>query len=316
MAIEKLSDVELHRGVKELKGQENFVVAEIVRHLAEIDKRGIYRDAGYSSLFTYCRECLGYSEGSSGRRVRAARALKESPEIFELIRDGKLSLCAIAEVAPVISTENKAIVLEKAQGASKREAEVIAVQFGAPVKPKRECIKPRLVATPPVELEDAKVEERFSFSFEVTKEVRELYEEARELIGPCPIAEVFEKALKEFVQKRRPKEVKRTPPEECSGRYIPRKTVREVRVRDGGQCTYVSPEGKRCSERCGLQFDHILPFAWGGKSSSENLRRLCPAHNQLAAEKSFGKEFILKKRGGGSIHRDSPGELSQLALTW
>ena len=51
--------------------------------------------------------------------------------------------------------------------------------------------------------------------------------------------------------------------------------------RDGGQCTYVHHETKRCcSSRHLLQIDHIQPFALGGRSEKENLRFLCAGHNQ------------------------------------
>ncbi len=46
-----------------LRGKERAVVAETVRYLSELEVRGSYREAGYSSLFTFCTEHLGYSEG-------------------------------------------------------------------------------------------------------------------------------------------------------------------------------------------------------------------------------------------------------------
>ena len=65
-----------------------------------------------------------------------------------------------------------------------------------------------------------------------------------------------------------------------------------VRQRDHQQCGFVSSDGRRCSETCRLQFDHIMPFALGGTNEASNLRLVCPAHNQLFAEKSFGREKI------------------------
>ena len=129
-----------------LKGEENQIIAEVVLHLSEIEKRGIYRDAGHSSLFTYCTRGLGYSEGAAARRVHAARKLRAAPELYELIRTGAISLSALAEVSPVMTEENTAEVLSLVQGASKREAEKIAVRFGAVEKPKKERIRIKRVA--------------------------------------------------------------------------------------------------------------------------------------------------------------------------
>ena len=297
-SVAALSDQSLLAEIKLLRGTENQLVADVVLHLREIDRRGLYRDAGYSSLFTYCREALGYSEGASARRVRAARVLEKSPEVYELLREGKLTLCALSEVAPVINQSNKAEVLSRTEGISKREAAIVAVQFGAPVKAKKDCIRPRLVeVTPPVEWIAPVVEERVSFSFEAKKEMRELFEEAKELIGHCGMAEVFEKTLREFVEKRRGSK-RRTPPVELkkSIRYIPKAVKVQVRERDNGQCVFVSDDERRCTERCGLEVDHVVPFSMGGTREVGNLRLLCRAHNQLYAERVFGKEFMQVKR--------------------
>jgi 5-methylcytosine-specific restriction endonuclease McrA len=82
-------------------------------------------------------------------------------------------------------------------------------------------------------------------------------------------------------------------------RYIPARIREEVLERDGHRCTFVSEEGRRCSEQCGLQLDHFVPFARGGKSTTENLRAMCPAHNQLLAEQALGKAFMARKRKQG-----------------
>ena len=49
--LKNASNSNLLSAIKELKNNENKTIAEIVLHLFEIDSRGLYRDAGYSSLF-------------------------------------------------------------------------------------------------------------------------------------------------------------------------------------------------------------------------------------------------------------------------
>ena len=77
--------------------------------------------------------------------------------------------------------------------------------------------------------------------------------------------------------------------------YIPAETRRAVFARDGGRCTYVGPTGHRCESRA-TRFDHIIPRARGGKSTIPNLRLRCGPHNQLEAERTFGREFMEQKR--------------------
>jgi len=61
-------------------------------------------------------------------------------------------------------------------------------------------------------------------------------------------------------------------------RHCPAAVARAVLVRDGQRCTYVSPDGRRCSARRCLELDHVDPWAVGGESTIENLRLRCRAH--------------------------------------
>jgi hypothetical protein len=45
-----------------------------------------------------------------------------------------------------------------------------------------------------------------------------------------------------------------------------------------------------------LEFDHIEAVARGGEATAENVRLRCRAHNQHAAECTFGSGFMSDKR--------------------
>jgi 5-methylcytosine-specific restriction endonuclease McrA len=64
----------------------------------------------------------------------------------------------------------------------------------------------------------------------------------------------------------------------------------------------VTDDGKRCEARAQLQFDHIKPLGKGGGWATENVRLLCPAHNQLAAEHEYGAGFMhrIRERARGA----------------
>jgi hypothetical protein len=53
--------------------------------------------------------------------------------------------------------------------------------------------------------------------------------------------------------------------------------------------------GQRCRETGGLELDHIDPHARGGPPTVENLRLRCRAHNALAAEHEFGRDFMAAR---------------------
>ncbi len=88
-------------------------------------------------------------------------------------------------------------------------------------------------------------------------------------------------------------------------RYIPKHVRREVWHRDGGQCTFESDAGRRCERRSQLEYDHVIPEALGGDDSAKNLRLRCCAHNQLAAERAFGKRYIEGRREVARAERAS-----------
>lgn len=91
-------------------------------------------------------------------------------------------------------------------------------------------------------------------------------------------------------------------PAACPGR-ADWKPLSEDRVavvaRDGEACAFVSAEGQRCGSRHALQYDHIVPLAQGGRRTVENLRLLCPAHDQYEADRKLGRGFMDSHRAGG-----------------
>jgi hypothetical protein len=79
-------------------------------------------------------------------------------------------------------------------------------------------------------------------------------------------------------------------------RYVPAAVKRGVWERDGGRCTFVSTTGHRCPARQSLEYDHVQEVARGGRATVSGIRLLCRAHNQHAAEQTFGVEFMCGKR--------------------
>jgi hypothetical protein len=68
-----------------------------------------------------------------------------------------------------------------------------------------------------------------------------------------------------------------------------------VLARDGVRCSYVSAEGKRCEQRGLLQLHHEHPFGRGGPATVSNIHVMCRAHNQLLAERDYGRAFMQQR---------------------
>jgi hypothetical protein len=84
-------------------------------------------------------------------------------------------------------------------------------------------------------------------------------------------------------------------------RDLPRAVKRASWRRDGGQCAFVSPTGRRCTERTFLEFHHVQPYAKRGPATVENISLRCWRHNQYEAELIFGphRQDANEKRGDG-----------------
>ena len=122
-------------------------------------------------------------------------------------------------------------------------------------------------------------------------------------VAPGELAEIFERALDALVEaqtKRRNGAASAKPRKRRSlkakSRHVPVEVARAVWKRDGERCTFVDAAGRRCGETLFLTLEHRDPFARGGAPSVENLCVLCEPHNQQAARREFGAEFVLRKQ--------------------
>jgi 5-methylcytosine-specific restriction endonuclease McrA len=148
--------------------------------------------------------------------------------------------------------------------------------------------------------------QRFPMHVTMSQRTHEKLRYAQELLShrvvSGDIAEVLDRALDALIAKLEKRKFAATdrPRKQCrpttNERTIPASVKRDVWQRDGGACTFVSDDGKRCDSRTRLEFDHIEPVARGGEATVANLRLRCRAHNQFEAERAFGEEFMIAKR--------------------
>ena len=128
-----LGNSELLAKLSELARQSNDLTAQLLAHLVELEQRMLHLELGFSSLFAYCVEALGMSEGTAGRRVTAARVCRRFPEAFERIARGELHLCALCALAPHLNEANAAELFEACIGKTRRHIEqLLAARFPRP----------------------------------------------------------------------------------------------------------------------------------------------------------------------------------------
>ena len=128
-SLTRLSDAELVARVKSLVARERDATAHLVAHLAELDTRDLYLREGYESLYVYCRDALGLSEGESYNRIEVARAARRFPIILEMLAAGAVNLTAARLLAPHLTPANHREVLDSARGKKKSEIEEIVARL-------------------------------------------------------------------------------------------------------------------------------------------------------------------------------------------
>jgi hypothetical protein len=295
MNLKSVSDSDLLRDTKHYANEEKENGIKVLHHLKEVDARKIFAPK-YSTLYNYCLGELGYSEGSAARRIQTMRLIRDIPEYEIKLHDGSTNESNLSAVQTFFnrerkkkgknySKEQKLKVLQEIEGKSARETQQ-ALAAISPESARRDSSKP-------INAEETEIR------FTANKALMEKFEKIRNLLGyqlsDQQFASLFEELADLALKKLEPKkEVSPTLAKVSETRYIPAKVKRVVWHRDSGRCTHVDPQGKRCESKHALQYEHVIPFAKGGKTSVENLKLLCPAHNQLASIQAYGLQKMQK----------------------
>lgn len=308
--------------------------AGLLACLAVIDERKAFRAFGYASMLEYCRRDLALTEDVAKKYLRAARICMAHPELFDMLADRRLSMSAVLTLGTWLDTSAAPELIAAAVGKSREEIEwLIAERFpqtgelqleassnsGSAATPMSEgapgpacpssaveSSEPQVPLREPVRVKPIDAS-RVALTVTLARATRDKITRAQELLGhevaPNDIAIVLDRALDLLVvqlEKRKHglhrKARTRTPKPSRRARHIPPDLRAQVYERDGGACMFVSDDGVRCGSRHALEYDHVIPIAQGGGSTLENLRLLCPAHNQLEAERRLGAGFMAQKR--------------------
>jgi len=146
---------------------------------------------------------------------------------------------------------------------------------------------------------------RFALQVTIDEETHEALRYAQALLGHSvpsgDLAKVLKRAANALVQvleKQKFAKCARSGAQRgaAKGRHVPAAVRRAVFERDGGHCTFVSENGKRCDSRARLELDHVVPVAHGGHATVDGIRLLCRTHNLHAADRALGAKFMEGKR--------------------
>ncbi len=127
----------------DLLAREHAALGDFLVELAVFDRQRLWIELGYASLFDFLTRELGLSKASASFRKKAAELIQQFPEALEPIRDGRLCLSSVFELAKVLTPENRNEVLPRFFHCSSREAKQVSAAI-APEEapPRREVVTP------------------------------------------------------------------------------------------------------------------------------------------------------------------------------
>jgi len=126
---EFLTDQELVATVQQLVDNDRSNLIGLLVHLGELDERKLYLEAAKPSMFAYCVEVLRMSEGTTFKRIAAARVARRFPIILEMIATGEMHLSGLSLLAKHLTEANHLDVLARGRNKSKREIEKLTAQL-------------------------------------------------------------------------------------------------------------------------------------------------------------------------------------------
>ncbi len=132
--IKSLDNGALIAEIRKAAKNEQDLTLQVIELIAEINRRKIFLKLGFSSLFDFVTKDLGYEPSSAMRRIQAARAISEIPELRKKIADRSLSLSVVSQgqnflnkkasdSGKKISIAEKTELFKKLENKSTREAE-------------------------------------------------------------------------------------------------------------------------------------------------------------------------------------------------
>lgn len=268
-AFQKMSDNDLHLSAVEMAEKERRVTLVLLKHLNEIERRRLYSKFCVSSLHAYCVKELKMDEGTAGRRVSAARLLREIPVIEEKILSGSVTLTSIAQAGIFFrkeavrgrrfSVDEKQELVFDLENKSTREVDRLLISKSeTPEIHFKEKIIPKTETTTEVRLH---LDEE---TMSALSRLKEIWSHANPYAG---FAEVIKRAAKEAVEKHDPlKKAERSENRLLKRQQSDGKDARSLEAEQGLERS----EGRLVKQKSSSEMSKEIP----NKSSSEKQQKL------------------------------------------
>lgn len=124
-----LSDQQVRDGARAAVANERESTLTVLNFLIEIEKRRLYLNDGYSSIFDFCTSAWGYSSSSAWRRIQTARCIMRFPRVLGMLERNEVNPSTVAQVSRVLNEANGNELLSRIADKSQREVESIVSEY-------------------------------------------------------------------------------------------------------------------------------------------------------------------------------------------
>jgi hypothetical protein len=139
-----------------LLAREREALAQFISELADFDAQRCWESLGYPSLFEFLTLELRLSRSAAFYRTKAVGLVQRFPGVLEAIREGKLYINSVAELARVLTPQNLAEVLPRFFYLSRDDAKLLSVELSPrEVVPVREVVRAITPERPAIALAEA-----------------------------------------------------------------------------------------------------------------------------------------------------------------
>ncbi len=315
MNIKNLNNLDLDTKIKTLIQDERNILHEILEHIREADRRRLYLDFAFPSLFAYLTEGCRYSAGAAQRRIDAARLMNTIPGVGVKIENGELNLAQVTLLqkslrekekisgSKLLLEDKKAIVADLLDKNVLESQLLISKALDLPIQ---QLTKQKYQKDESIRLE-------LTFNKEQWKKIIRMRELLSTSVHSGSWQEVFEYLAEKVIKQKEKisgdanmktekdgrktdyedrKDITATVAVKTARKYISSAVKKEVLNRDK-TCRFRDERtGKVCGSSWNLQNDHIQPKWANGSNEPENLRLVCQRHNVLLYRRQAGIKSV------------------------
>ncbi len=261
--------------------------------LPEVNRRKLYEQKGFSSIFEFAFKLAGLSEKQVRIALNLEKNFSDKPVLHDLFTTGRVSMNKLARVTSIATIENQEFLANQVQLLSKSAVET----FVRDIKHVQEHENQNSLFKPEIEAKSLPGQSSLKLSPEVIAKLFELQNKGLDINNLIlnflkEREENIEKEKAEITAKASTMENPALAPAKKPSRYIPSQTKKLFRAIHGTKCAIA-----HC-QKPAKTIHHTARFSLSQSHNPHYLAPLCHEHHLIAH--TIDNKFLSKRRSVAS----------------